>query len=301
MTEMKSGKRDLIATMAAFLSNFIFGFSFLFSNMALKVTTPSILLAYRFMFAFLILNILALLGLIKLDFKGKKLGKVILMGIFQPVLYFYCENYGLINSSVTFSAIMLSLVPIGAMIYSALFMKEPPNVRQVIFGVLSILGVILMSSGEGGKTSPIGAILLVGAIVSAVGFNAVSRLTAGEFSPVERTYIMFAIASVVFTASALIENAGNLTLLYKPLYSTEFVASVLYLGGLSSVVAFILINYANTYLPISRTTVFSNVITVVSIFAGIVILKETPLTVLNVFLSIVIIVGVWGVQRFAHK
>ena len=133
MTEVKSGKRELFATFAAFLSNFIFGFSFLFSNMALKVATPSVLLAYRFVFAFLILNILWLFRVIKLDFKGKKLDKVILMGIMQPVLYFYCENYGLLYSSVTFSAIMLALVPIGAMIYSAVFMKEPPTVLQVLF------------------------------------------------------------------------------------------------------------------------------------------------------------------------
>lgn len=301
MTEVQSGKRELWATLAAFLSNFIFGFSFLFSNMALKVATPSVLLAYRFVFAFLILNILWLFKIVKLDFKGKRLGKVILMGIMQPVLYFYCENYGLLYSSVTFSAIMLALVPIGAMLYSAVFMKEPPTVLQVLFGVLSVLGVILMSGGGGGKSSVLGAVLLVGAIVSSVGFNAASRLSAGEFSPVERTYIMFAVASVVFVISAIIENIDTPSLLYKPLFEYEFAVSVLYLGGLSSVVAFILLNYANTYLPISRTTVFSNVITVVSIFAGIVILKDTPLTVWNALFSLMIIVGVWGVQQFAKK
>lgn len=300
MTEIKSGRREFWAAFSAFLSNFIFGFSFLFSNMALKVATPSVLLAYRFVFAFLILNLLWLFRIIKLDFKGKKLGKVILMGIMQPVLYFYCENYGLLYSSVTFSAIMLALVPIGAMIYSAVFMKEPPTVLQVLFGVLSVLGVILMSGGVG-KASVLGAILLVGAIVSSVGFNAASRLSAGEFSPVERTYIMFAVASAVFIASAVIENINTPALLYKPVFEYEFVVSVLYLGGLSSVVAFILLNYANTYLPISRTTVFSNVITVVSIFAGIVILKDTPLTVWNVLFSLMIIIGVWGVQQFAKK
>ncbi len=299
MTQMTWEKRDFGATMAAFFSNFIFGFSFLFSNMALKHATPSVLLAYRFVFAFLILNVLALFKVVKLDFKGKKIGRVIIMGIFQPVLYFYCENYGLLNSSVTFSAIMLALVPVGAMLYSALFMKEPPTFLQVVFSLLSILGVVLMSGGHGGKTGVLGVVLLIGAIVSAVGFNAASRISAKEFSPVERTYVMFAIAGIVFLSAAVIENAGDLALLYKPVFNWEFSASVLYLGGLSSVVAFILINYANTYLPISRTTVFSNVITVVSIFAGIVILRETDLTIWNILFSMMIIIGVWGVQKFA--
>ncbi len=300
MTEIKKGKRDTFATFCAFFSNFIFGFSFLFSNMALKVATPSILLAYRFVFAFLILNILALFKAIRLDFKGKRIGRVILMGLFQPVLYFYCENYGLIYSSVTFSAIMLALVPIGAMLYSALFMKEQPTRLQIFFGILSVLGVILMSNGQGGKVSLLGAVLLTGAIVSSVGFNAISRSSAGEFSPVERTYIMFLVASAVFLTSALIENRGDLTLLYKPLLSYEFVISVMYLGGLSSVVAFIMLNLANTYLPLYRTTVFSNVITIVSVFAGIIILKETALTLWNVVFSAMIIIGVWGVQKYSE-
>ncbi len=298
MTEIKLKRREGTATFCAFFSNFIFGFSFLFSNMALKTTTPSVLLAYRFVFAFLILNILALFKVIRLNFKGKRLGALVLMGIFQPVLYFYCENYGLLYSSVTFSAIMLALVPIGAMLYSAVFMKESPSLVQVLFGALSVAGVILMSNGQGGKTSVLGAVLLFGAIVSAIGFNAISRTSSKEFSPVERTYIMFMVASLVFTVSALIENASDLTLLYKPLFNGGFVASVLYLGGLSSVVAFILLNYANTYLPLSKTTVFSNVITVVSVFAGMVILKETPITIWNISLSAVIIIGIWGVQKF---
>ncbi len=292
-------KREIPAVFAAFFANFIFGFSFLFSDAALRFATPSVLLAYRFALAFLVLNILRLFGIIKLNFKGKRLRGVVLMGIMQPVLYFYCENYGLLNTSVTFSAIMLALVPIGAMLYSAVFMKEPPTLLQFLFAVLSVAGVVLMSGRGGGKTSVLGALLLCGAIVTAVGFNAASRKYASEFSPVERTYIMFAVASAVFVLAALIENAATPAELIKPLSSAKFIVSVFYLGVISSVAAFIMINYANTYLPISRTTVFSNVITVVSIFAGIVILKETALSVQNALFSVMIIVGVWGVQKFA--
>lgn len=301
MKENSRNKTNILGVGAAFLSNFIFGFSFLFSNIGLKYASPSVLLALRFLFAFLILNILVLCGAVKLNFKGKRLWRVILMGLMQPVIYFYCESYGMKLSSATFAAIMIALVPIGAMIYSALFMKEPPTLWQAVFGILSVLGVILISGNGGGGATPLGAVLLVGAILSAVGFNAVSRLSADEFSPFERTYVMFAIASVAFTAVAVIENIGDLTLLYKPLLDLPFVISILYLGFLSSVVAFLLINYANTYLPISRTTVFSNVITVVSIFAGIVILKDTELTLWNVLFSLMIIVGVWGVQKFAKE
>ncbi len=297
--ENNTKKRTVLwATLAAFFSNFIFGFSFMFSDMGLKVASPSVLLALRFLFAFLILNLLVIFKVVKISFKGKKIWKVLLMGIMQPVIYFYCESYGIKLSSATFAAVMIALVPIGAMIYSALFMKEPPTFLQAVFGIISVLGVILISGGGEGA-SLLGAVLLVGAILSAVGFNAISRQSANEFSPFERTYVMFFLACIVFTAVAVFENINDLSLIYKPLLEGEFLISILYLGVLSSVVAFLLINYANTHLPISRTTVFSNVITVVSIFAGIVILKDTALSLPNIIFSLMIIVGVWGVQKFA--
>ena len=176
------------------------------------------------------------------------------MGLMQPVIYFYCESYGIKLSSATFAATMIALVPIGAMIYSAFFMKEAPTLLQAVFGILSVSGVILLSGGGG--TTALGTVLLVGAIICAVGFNAVSRKSAEEFTAFERTYIMFAVAGVIFTVFAFFENIGDLSQLYKPLLNPPFLVSILYLGILSSVVAFILINYANTHLPISRTTVF---------------------------------------------
>lgn len=298
MNNIMKNKRTLWATFAAFFSNFIFGFSFLFSNTALKYASPSVLLAHRFVFAFAVMNLLVVLRIVKLNFNGKNIWQVVLMGLMQPVVYFYCESYGMKMSSATFAAIMIALVPVGATIYSALFMKEPPTLLQAIFGIISVLGVILLSGGGGGA-SLLGVVLLVGAIVCAVGFNAVSRKSSDEFNAFERTYIMFAVASIIFSVVALFENRNDLTMLYTPLLNGRFLLSILYLGGLSSVVAFMLINYANSHLPISRTTIFSNVITVVSIFVGIIILKDTDLSFANVFYSLMIIIGIFGVQKFA--
>ena len=295
-----TNKNTFNATLAAFFSNFLFGFSFWLTNVCLKYASPSVLLALRFFLAFVILNILVLFKVIKISFKGKNVWPLVLMGLLQPVIYFYCETYGMKFSSATFAAVVIALVPVGAMIYSALFMKEPPTFWQAVFGVISVIGVILLSISDGvGTTTVIGTLLLIGAVVCAVGFNAISHKSASQFSAFERTYIMFAVSSVVFTAFAVIENIGDMTMLYKPLSEVEFLGAILYLGVLSSIIAYTLINYANTYLPISRTTIFSNIITIVSIFVGIVILKDTKLSFENIFYSIMIIVGIFGVQKFA--
>ncbi len=295
--------KRLKAQLSAFFANFIFGFSFIFSKIALKYATPSVMLAARFIFAFLFLNIILLFGKTRVKFKGKKVLSVIIMGLMQPVIYFYCESYGMLLSSATFAAVMIALVPIGAMIFSAVFMKESPTVLQALSSIVSVLGVIFLSIGGNkiGGSSLLGIIFLIGAIISAVGFNAISRRTSAEFSPFERTYITFALSAVIFTFAAVFENFKNPQVLISPLFEAEFWISILYLGGLSSVAAFLMINYANTHLPISQTTVFSNIITVVSLFSGIFILKDTAATPLNILYSAMIILGVYGVQRFCRK
>ncbi len=288
------------AMLAAFLGNAIFGFSFLFSKMALAVTTPSVLLAARFLLALVIMRVVLWMCHKPLQFDRKTLGMLALMGIFQPVVYFYCENYGLVFSNATFSAVMIALVPIASLIYGALFMKERPTALQVVCSVLSVAGVVWMALRQStqGAITVWGVLLLVGAVICAVGFNVISRRSATTVGALERTYMMFLMGAVVFTIAAVIENIHTPLALISPFTDVQFVTSLLYLGVVSSVGAFCMINYANTHLPLSRATVFSNVITVVSVFAGVVILKET-FDLLMLIAAAMIVAGIAGVQYFA--
>ena len=52
--------RKQAATLAALIGNSIFGFSFMFSRIALDVATPFVMLMYRFLLAFAAINAVAL-------------------------------------------------------------------------------------------------------------------------------------------------------------------------------------------------------------------------------------------------
>ena len=292
----KTGK----AMAAAFVGNFVFGLSFLFTKTALAVTTPAVLLFWRFLLAFAVLLLLRALRLVHIDLHGKPIGKLILMGLFQPVLYFFCENYGLLYTNATFSAVMIALVPIASLAFGALFMRELPTPLQVVCSAVSVFGVMLMAMRQSanGAITAIGVLLLCGAVMSAVGFNVISRGRAKTVSPVERTYMMFAVGTVAFGAAAAAENFKTPLSLFAPLTDGGFLIALLYLGVLSSVGAFLMIHYANTYLSLSRATVFSNVITVVSVFAGVVLLRE-PFDGIMLAAALLIIGGIAGVQRFS--
>ena len=89
---MKHFSDECKGMLAALGGNAIFGLSFLFSKTAMGTATPLVLLSSRFLLSFVILNLLLLTGRVKVELRGKPLGRLFLLGLFQPVAYFLCEN-----------------------------------------------------------------------------------------------------------------------------------------------------------------------------------------------------------------
>lgn len=77
-----------------------------------------------------------------------------------------------------------------------------------------------------------------------------------------------------------------------------FVLAILFLSVVASVLSYIALNRALEVLPVARTAVLINLSTVVSVLTGVLILHE-PFGWISAVASAAILVGIWGVQRFA--
>lgn len=281
----------------AFTGNAIFGFSFLFSRLALNVAEPSVLLAVRFLVAFLLMTVLQLTGVVRCDLKGKDIRPLLLLGLYQPVVYFICESYGIKLTSSSFAGILIALIPIAGVLFGSIFLKERPTLPQIGFSILSVAGVIVMTVGDGiGGFQWKGLLFLLGAVVSGACFSVQSRKVADRFTAFERTYVMFGLGTVTFIVMAVIQGGARADLWLAPLTSGSFWASILYLSCVSSVGAFLLLNKALDVLDITRSLVFANVTTVISVLAGVILLHEHFSAVQAVGI-IMVIIGVYGVNR----
>ena len=291
----------LFATLAAFMAQVIFGFSFMFTKIALGYASPLTVIADRYIGAFLGLTVVMLIKRQKMKI-NKNIWKLAVMSLFQPVLYFIFESYGIEMTTSGFSAVMISLIPVVAMFSGIFVLKEIPSPLQYIFTALSVGGVVVMTlaGSADGTVKPLGVVLLLGAVLSSVAYNIASRKISAEFTAFERTYAMTVVGLGVFMVIALAENFKNPENIFTPFLNMPYVWAILYLGVVSSVIAFLLLNYANTYLPVAKTTVFSNLTTVVSVIAGALFLGEGfgPQQALS---TAMIIIGVWGVQMLSVK
>lgn len=302
---------ERIGILAAIIGNGIFGFSFMFSRIALEIAQPFVLLMDRFILAFALLSLLAIwarrkkIGMgqdevhwLRFDLRGKPVLPLLCMGVVQPVAYFLCESYGIRLTNSTFAGVIIATAPLAGLIAAFFTLHEIPNRSQVVFSVLSIAGVVMMTllQQSEGDVRLIGALILLGAVVSGTMFNVISRKLSQQFSALERTWMMMGVAAVSFTLLALLQCRGDMEQMIAPLRNRNFILALMYLGGLSSVIAFMALNVAAGKLTVAKNMAFCNLTTVLSLFAGVVFLHE-PFSPLSLAASILIILGIWGVQR----
>lgn len=299
MKKLTDEKKGMLAAGVAYS---IFGLSYLFSKMALNVTEPMILLLVRFTVTFVILNLLVVFRVMKLNLKGKKLIGPILLGILQPVLYFVFENYGLKFTTTAFTGIVSSISPVFTAILGVFILKEKPSLKQWLCIGLSITGVLLVSIGSSdGSNTWYGCLCLLAAYLIGSFYSILVRKLSKDFSAFELTYIMFAVGFVFFVILAFAQYGGEtVPMLSTAVADWKFMIACLYLGGASSVGAYMLANYSLARLPVSRATIFSSFSTLVSVASGVIIMHD-PFSIVSAISFILIMVGVWGVNRFAAK
>ena len=282
---MSDKKIHTLSLVFALLASAIFGMSFMFSKLALAVAKPTVLLAFRFTIAFIAMTLAILVNalagrvrgrpLFAFSLRGKPVGSLVLLGLIQPVLYFFCENYGILYTSSAVAGTIIAVVPIACILMDVLVLHERVTRRQVLCAVLCIGGVALIYMGGETRISLLGLVLLLMTVGCDAAYYTLSHRAAEKFTAFEVTYVMFTVGMLFFIPAALIQGAGRMAETFLPaIQSGSFWGAVIYLGLVSSVAAYFLLNLANAHLTVSEASLFSNVTTVVSVLAGVVLLKE---------------------------
>ncbi len=280
----------------------IFGLTFMFSKVVLAEITPMALIAYRFLWAIIGMETLRRLRLITIRFDRRFIKPIFYVVLFQPILYFLFEIYGLNLIASAEAGMMIALIPVFVAIFSALILNERPTKAQVGFIVLSVSGILLIQLADlqGGNLLGFGLMLL--AVMSASAFNIASRSASKILNPAEITYFMMLTGALTFNLFYLVQLTIENRLADYVLNLTlpEVVFPLLYLGLVASIGGFFLVNFALKHLPAHVSSIYANLATVVSLIAGAIVLGEV--LVLNQYIgSVMILIGVYGTVYYGRK
>lgn len=275
----------------------IFGFSFMSSKTVLFHVSPVGLLAYRFLVAFLFIETLRRTRVIDVSITKATWRAAFWVILMQPGLYFVFETFGLARMASVEAGIMIALIPIFTALFGTWLLKEKPKRKQIFFIIMSVSGiwVVQMASRQALSFDRLGFILLLGAVMSAALFNIASRIASRVIEPLALTYCMMTSGAVLFNGLYMIEQIrdGALFQYFSPLSNVSVLIPVLYLGIMSSVVAFFLVNNALKHLEAHVISIYANLATVIAMTAGVVFLQER-LNLIHVGGAALILLGVYG-------
>ncbi len=279
----------------------IFGLSFLFSKTALLYVTPLGLIAYRFLLAWIIFLLLISLKIIKIEIKKHMIKYMLLSALFQPVIYFLGETYGLQYIGSGEAGLMIAIIPIFVTILSGIILKEKPKPIQYLFIILSVSGVIVIQLNEISHASDqwIGFVLLFIAVLAASFFNITTRHITKTITPITSTFFMISMGAITFNILyiASLISGNQLDTYITNLGHIQLLLPILYLGSIASIGGFFLVSYSLKHLPAHVSSIYTNISTVIAMIAGMIFLHE-HLAIYHFIGAFMILLGVYGTVRF---
>jgi drug/metabolite transporter (DMT)-like permease len=265
----------------------IWGFAFVFIRLAVREIPPSSLAFLRFTVAYIVLLFVPTKKPANLSFALNV--RIFVLGFFGVALYFIFENWGLVYTTATNASILVSLIPVLTLIGAVVFFRERYNVWNVVGIVISFAGgaLIIWNGKVNFHLNPIGDFFILICSLSWTIYTLLSRNILKDTSPlfVSRRMIL---AGCLFLLPIFLWELTHGKLDH---ISRMTVMSILYLGVLSSALAYVIWNQAIRVLGVVFVT---NLIYLQCIFtmlaAGVTIHEK--ITLLLIGFTAIVIVGV---------
>ena len=272
----------VLGCFAAATCEILFGLSFIFTKSITAQVSDLALISWRFVTAFLFINLYFLVSRRRININGRNLKPLTRM------------------TTASESGAFLACIPVVALIMSSLILKEWPSRWQVVGVITTLIGIIIAVFAAGGSThfSLVGYLILGLAVVS-YALYCVDVERASQFSSLEITYFMLASGCLTFGLFALSQSflAGDLKeLLLLPVSNPKFTITILYQGLGCSVLGYLLSNFAIANIGVNRTASFIGISTIISILAAVVVLGE-PFSQLQIFAGILVVLGVYVANK----
>lgn len=239
------------------------GASFVFIKIVYKYTGPITLIFSRLVIASVILISIYLLNNKRERIESKDLLTFLLLGFTEPFLYFIGEGYGMQYVSSTHASVIIATIPVFAMLASIVFYHEKISKRNIGGVLVSFLGIIVMIGREvlSEKGSLLGIFLMFFAVSAAVANSLLIFKLGNKYSSLTIITMQNIVGATLFLPLFFLLEANNFSF---QILNKELVLSVLFLAIFPSVLSFVFYISVLKKIGVTKTSVFSNMIPIVT-------------------------------------
>lgn len=285
-------EKKALPIIAVIMTAIIWGLSFLSIKVTVEVLPPMTLALTRFLIASVVLSIIYIFMEKEKKLNRKDIPILALSGFIGVSLYFYFENNAIKLLSASSAAIIIAVIPIITLIAEIVVFKSKLTKKKLISVILSFLGVYFIV-GFNTKASAPGSIkgylLMFAAVLAWVTYSIITKPLYKKYSQISIVYFQTLFGTLFLMPFVFFET------IKWNLVDTVIVMNVIYLGVFCSAIAYYLYIYAMGYLGVSITSLFLNLLPVITVIGGYFILKET-ITVYQIIGGALVIFSVYLVN-----
>jgi drug/metabolite transporter (DMT)-like permease len=291
---------DKVKTYIALVLSMIFwAVSFIWFKFANRNFPPITIVFLRLLISVAILTTYLILSKGFMKIKKGDLRLFLMLAIFEPFLYFLGESFGLTYVSATVCSVLISIIPVFATLGAWIIFREKLKTINYLGIILSFIGVLVFLLNQDGTVSYNlkGLMLLLLAVLSAVGYNLTLSRLVDRYSPVYIVNVQNLIGGVLFLPLFLITDFSTFI---KGSYTASMFLPIIGLAFFASCSAFILFAFAVSRIGMIRANVFTNFIPVFTALFAFVLIGDR-LTVQNIIGMIIVITGILMAQINGHR
>ncbi|MBU1167943.1 MAG: DMT family transporter [Proteobacteria bacterium] len=287
---MVLNKEKMIPVVSLILAMLLWGGSFIALKIAFRYYDPMVVIFGRMLVACLCF-IFFMKRLLTIQYKKGDWKYILLMGLFEPCLYFMFEAKAITNTSASQAGMITAMLPLLVALAAWIFLKEDIHVRTILGFALAVAGACLLSitgpSSVDAPNPPLGNFFEFMAMVSATCYAIVLKKLSMRYSALFLTAIQ-ALIGALFFSIFLFFPSTTIPAQVEP----QGMYAILYLGAVVTMGAYFLYNYGVSQMPASRATAFVNLIPIFTVFMGWLILGEA-FTTMQFVSAGVILAGVF--------
>ncbi|MBN2682048.1 MAG: DMT family transporter [Bacteroidales bacterium] len=281
-------KTPVLVYVCILLAMIFWGFSFVWSSIALETLQPFSVLVVRLVIATPLLFLFAF-------FSGRlqKIGKqdflpLFLLALFEPFLYFIGETYGLKETTPTVTSVVIATIPLFVPVAAWIFLRDRISIMNFIGIFLSVGGVVVISADKAFILSFSGLMLLLLAVFSAVAYTVTLKKLADKYNAWTLVAYQNLIGIILFLPLFLVFDHNHISISD---FKINTIYSLLLLAIFGSSLAFVFFAYSVRHLGVNRSSVFGNLIPVLTAVFAYFVVSE-PISWQKILGIIIVVSGV---------
>lgn len=243
---------------AAIISATLFwGFSFIWIKIVYRELSPAAMVFFRFVLATAFMLIYLAFFRRARQMQRKHLLWFILLGFFDPFLYFLFESLGLSLVDASTAAVIVATTPLFAPAAAFLMYRERISPGFFAGLIISMFGVflVIVSPDYSFSAEPLGVLFMFLAVISSIAYLAVLKKLSSDYRPMTIITYQNIFGLLFFTPVFLFYGMDGLTL---ESFTFPVVISLAQLALFATCLAFIFYVYALHNMGINKTTIFIN-------------------------------------------